>query len=262
MVDQRIVEGLNRFQPVSLEQMVSVRLMNRTDTKFLIASSLLGDMLEKMTESHYIQEINGNRLSQYHTVYLDTEEMAMYIAHQNGRKQRKKIRIRRYTDTDQSFFEIKDKDNKGRTSKSRVQLLTLNYTQDQQIHEFTRSKSDFSLSEIFPCVETDFKRITLVNKGMTERLTIDLFLSFYNCRTGLTQKVDDMVIIELKRDGNCQSPAKDLLARLHIRPISISKYCLGSILTDPDLKHNRFKSKLIQINKLTHRTNGSIRRIS
>lgn len=257
MVEKKIVEVLGRFRPISLEQMVSVRLMNRTDTKFLTSSDRLATILERMAADYYVQEINGNRLSRYHTTYLDTERQDMYLAHQNGRRQREKIRIRDYADTRQSFFEIKDKDNKGRTSKVRLPLHTPNYTQDEEIREFTRTRSRFSLYELYPCIETDFKRITLVNQKMTERLTIDLSLCFHNCRTGTAQKLHEMVIIELKRDGNHASPAKDLLAALHIRPIHISKYCLGSVLTDPKIKHNRFKSKLIQINKLTRCTHGT-----
>lgn len=251
MVEQRIVEVLNRFQPITLEEMESVRLMNRTDTKFVTSFNTLRSFLEEMTGRYYIQEINANRLSGYQTVYLDTEQMDMYMAHQNGRLRREKIRVRRYIDTDQSFIEIKDKDNKGRTRKNRVLLLMSDYHQSQEICEFVHSRSHFSLEEIYPCVESRFRRITLVNREMTERLTIDLRLHFYNYRTGCTQKIEDMVIIELKRDGNYPSPARELLNRFRIHPVGISKYCFGSILTTPGLKHNRFKKKLIQINKLT-----------
>lgn len=250
MVEKRIVEVLNTFRPISLEEMVSVRLMNRTDTKFITSPLLLETLLEEMVDSYYVQEIENKRLSEYQTLYLDTRNMDMYLAHQNGRKKREKIRVRRYKETGQTFFEVKDKDNKGRTHKSRVELFR-DYKESQQIPDFMHAKSRFRLEDISPCVESCFQRITLVNKEMTERLTIDLHLQFHNLRTGFSSKTRNLAIIELKRDGNIPSVAKELLNKHRIRPANISKYCFGSVLTTPGLKHNRFKSKLIQINKLT-----------
>jgi hypothetical protein len=63
----------------------------------------------------------------------------------------------------------------------------------------------------------------------------------------------DLVIIELKRDGLVSSPVLDMLRQLRIHPHGFSKYCMGSALTGNDhLPVNRFKRKLIEINKLVN----------
>jgi len=247
------------FSPISLESMSSVRLMNRTDTKFITHQERLIDFLQQVQDEYFVQDINGSRLSRYQTVYLDTDDMEMYLAHQNGRKTREKIRVRSYMDTGQRFLEIKDKNNRGRTIKNRISISDMNELGSESVESFIREKSLYFPDVISPRLENSFRRITLVNKGMTERLTIDVDLWFHNLYTGISRQMDDLVIIELKQDGGVPSVAKDILTGLEIRPISISKYCLGSMLTDPELKHNRFKSKLIQINKVIDNQYGYAR---
>ena len=59
-----------------------------------------------------------------------------------------------------------------------------------------------------------------------------------------------LVIIELKRDGLVFSPVLEMLRQLRIHPHGFSKYCMGSALTNPGLQVNRFKRKLIEVNKI------------
>ena len=84
----------------------------------------------------------------------------------------------------------------------------------------------------------------------TERLTIDCHVKFHHCETDIHDTFDQLVIIELKRDGNVYSPVKDMLRELRIKPSGFSKYCIGSALTNPNLKRNRFKSRFKKIDKL------------
>ena len=96
-----------------------------------------------------------------------------------------------------------------------------------------------------------FKRITLVNNARTERLTIDRHLSFHNVETGLDRCMDNLVVIEVKRDGNTYSPIQELLRELRIFPSGFSKYCIGMALTTPGIKRNLFNERIRKIEKLT-----------
>ena len=62
--------------------------------------------------------------------------------------------------------------------------------------------------------------------------------------------MDSLVIMELKQDGRARSLLKEVLFDLRIKPYKISKYCIGTAMTRPDVKQNRFKKKLRKINKL------------
>ena len=87
---------LDIFGPVTLEEMSGIRLMNRTDTKYLLPLETLAVLLYYAAADYRVQEVAGERNIVYHTVYLDTVDKAMYRAHQNGRAVREKIRVRTY----------------------------------------------------------------------------------------------------------------------------------------------------------------------
>ena len=196
----------------------------------------------------------GKRIAHYNTLYYDTPDAQMYVAHHDRKLTRQKLRARIYCDTGAAFCEIKNKNNKKRTKKKRIPIEVsqfgdmLAYT---EARTFVTEKLHYEVSSLIPQVENEFDRITLVNKGRTERLTIDSDIRFINRHTGLSAAVPDLVIIELKQDGNIPSFFKRVLLALRIKPKRISKYCLGTVLTNPEIKANRFKRKLRYINKLS-----------
>ena len=163
-----------------------------------------------------------------------------------------------------SFLEIKRKNNKGRTSKKRIVVPGFDITATTQsklkhkhkedelltVAEFIDHKSRYTWETISPHLWTKFHRITLVNKAKTERLTIDMDLVWENVVSGETKTFPNLVIIELKRDGNVPSKMTHIMLDHRIHPLKISKYCIGTALTTPDIKKNRFKSKIRKIEKL------------
>ena len=115
--------------------------------------------------------------------------------------------------------------------------------------EFVQGLVHRDLDSIPPTVRNQFHRITLVNYGKTERLTIDYDVQFLNYETGQNADVGPLVIIELKRDGNVFSPVLNMLKQLRIKPSGFSKYCIGSVITNRGLKHNLFKNRLVRYSK-------------
>ena len=67
---------------------------------------------------------------------------------------------------------------------------------------------------------------------------------------GHTASLGRLVVIELKQDALAPSPMKQLLAQLRVKPFKMSKYCIGEALTNPLVKHNRFKAKIRAIGKM------------
>lgn len=238
--------------------MESVKLMNRIDTKFAVPLSVLPAILRAAQADYYAQEIDGRRIATYDTMYYDTDTLDMYIRHHDRQLVRQKIRVRQYVDSHLTFLEIKRKNNKGRTKKKRISVpgfaIRANTVghgkQDVKVADFIEQKSRYHWQEITPHLRTTFRRITLVNRAKTERLTIDMDLVWENVVSGLTMTYPNLVIIELKRDGNLPSKMTHIMQDLRIHPLKISKYCIGTALTSPDLKQNRFKSKIRKIEKL------------
>ena len=104
-----------------------------------------------------------------------------------------------------------------------------------------------------PALSTRFVRITLVNGDLTERLTIDLDLHYRDMRSGRESTIERLAIVELKQDGRRASAIKDILRRMRIMPLKVSKYCLGTTLTVEGIRRNRFKEKLREIEKQLNR---------
>ena len=212
-------------------------------------------MLRLAQADYYIQEIDGQRFAAYDTLYYDTPDMQMYIRHHDRQLRRQKIRVRTYIDSDLTFLEVKNKNNKGRTKKKRIVVQT-NDLQDIDAgqREWLAGKAWYDVATLQPQLHTRFERITLVNRAKTERLTIDTALRWENVQTGQTAALGDAVVVELKRDGNQPSGMLDILRSLRIKPLSMSKYCIGVALTNPTVKNNRFRPKLRKIQKLTSPT--------
>ena len=239
--------------------MESVKLMNRIDTKFAVPMAVLPAILQAAEKDYYAQEIDGKRIATYDTTYYDTDTLDMYIRHHDRQLVRQKIRVRQYVESRLTFLEIKRKNNKGRTKKKRIlvpgfalQGDTLGETKKElwSVETFIAAKSRYQWSELSPHLSTKFHRITLVNKAKTERLTIDMDLVWDNVVTGEKKSYDQLVIIELKRDGNVYSPMTKIMLDNRIKPLKISKYCIGTALTSPHLKRNRFKAKIRKIEKM------------
>ena len=250
---------ISKYDPISLSEMESVKLMNRIDTKYAVPMSVLPAILEAAQADYYAQEIDGLRIATYDTMYYDTETLDMYIRHHDRQLVRQKIRVRQYVESDLTFLEIKRKNNKGRTKKKRIavpsfELQANTFGESKRetwsVEDFIAAKSRYQWSELSPHLSTKFHRITLVNKAKTERLTIDMDLVWDNVLTGESKTFPELVIIELKRDGNVPSPMNKIMLDQRIHPLKISKYCIGTALTTPGLKKNRFKDKIRRIEKM------------
>ena len=242
------------FNSISLAEMDAVTLMNRVDTKYIINNSQLSDLLVMALKHYRIVEIDGKRIIPYSTIYFDTDTTEMYLMHHNGKLNRSKVRMRSYIDSGISFLEIKSKNNKGRTTKNRIGI-----TNEQFAMMTMKEKDTVFLKEmdvhpglLIPQIQNNFRRITLVDNKMTERITLDTRLSFKNVSTGLSKKVEDLVIIEMKQDGASASHFREYLQAIRINSGSMSKYCMGMMLGNPDLKSNCFKNKLRKISKITN----------
>ncbi len=268
---------ISDFSPISLEEMDGVRLMNRVDTKYVTTEASVLEFLSLASADFRVVEIGRRRIMPYSTCYYDTPDREMFREHVRGRAARQKIRVRRYENTGAEFLEIKRKNNRGRTDKRRVPVPAgpsvfsvrssgissgsgsgsdrcADFPADLSLFsDFIRLKSDYSAGDLLPQIRTAFRRITLVSLAMTERLTIDTSLEFENLTTGRTFSMDGLAVIELKRDGSLHSPTAAMLHALHIHPSGFSKYCMGMALTDPALKQNTLKPRILMVHRLLSR---------
>ena len=245
---------LMNMEPISLDDMSAVKLMNRIDTKYVADDLTVAKLFSLIKDEYYVQEIDGKRIASYDSVYYDTVDNHMYIIHQDKKLKRDKLRVRNYVDTGNYFCEVKHKNNHGRTKKKRIEVdkdVFSDLKSEPAVREFVANQlPDYDFDGFVKKLSTTFERITIVNKGKTERITIDFNVRFHNFENGNDECIAPLVIMELKRDGQCDSFFQKTLFEMRIKPLSISKYCIGRALTDKTLKQNRFKKKIIKLNKL------------
>jgi hypothetical protein len=243
-----LLNVLQKFSPISLGQMDQVQLLNRIDTKYIFKQDRLAGLLDKLLKDYLVLSIDGQILHPYETLYFDTPSHDLYLMHHNGRQNRYKLRFRKYINSGISFFEVKSKTNTHRTIKRRVSVNniaeSLTPNQQQFVHDCTNDDYNIYL----PSLRVNFNRVTLVSLKVGERLTIDTDLHYEN---GNGEKgIENIVIVEVKQQKHAFSPFRQLMRENQLHEFYLSKYCLGITCLHESLKKNRFKRKLMALNKL------------
>ena len=249
----QVLTILAETEPISLAEMDSVKLLDRTDTKFVFHKSKLPEILEELKSNYRILEIDNVRISDYETLYFDTAAFNLYMHHHNGKLNRYKIRFRKYVGSNLHFFEIKFKNNKGRTLKSRIKQKSVKFAITNKAKQLLEDTTNLKASSLLPAFWVNYSRITFVSQNFQERLTFDINLTIKNETQEKT--FTTLIIAELKRDkASLKSPFILLMNNKKIRKYSISKYCFGVTQLYPKIKRNKFKPKLLTLNKIIYAT--------
>ena len=101
--------SLNDCKTISLDELDKVKLLDRKDTKFVFNQNQLPSILEKIKPYYRILEINNSPIFNYDNTYFDTHDYFFYNQHHNEHRKRFKVRFRKYSNNNKSYFEIKIK---------------------------------------------------------------------------------------------------------------------------------------------------------
>lgn len=239
----------DQFKGISLDDTsTKVALLERIDSKYILTNEMLPSILRACQEEYQILEVNQNRLCKYETIYYDTTALDYYHAHHAGHLNRIKIRIRKYIDSDTRYLEVKHKNNKGLTRKTRKPLMydEIDCLLRLKDPEFMNISSMIK-ENIQESVQIDYTRITMVNIHTKERVTIDIDLSFKNKTT--ERELKNYVVAEVKQYKSKPSFFKSLMKKESIREGTMSKYCLGITQLYSKVKKNHFKLIINKIDK-------------
>jgi hypothetical protein len=250
-----ILKSLNAFSPITLKELDGNNLMSRNETKYAFPESQLSFFLEQLKNDYRVLDVSGILMSRYESLYFDTENLDLFHHHQCGKSNRYKIRYRKYVESDLSFFEIKFKDNKGKTIKDRVRQDAIERTIGNDAETLLHRKTPIKSSELLPQFWANYTRITLVNNILDERVTLDINLAFQKGND--EYNFSNLLIAEVKQDKIKTSSFITLMKNYHVREGTVSKYCLGVISTNNGIRQGSFKPDLRNINKILHGTSTS-----
>lgn len=242
---------LREFSPVFLDELSGILLQDRYEEKYILPVEFYKVLLKDMLSHYRILEVDGTRSYHYYTVYYDTPDLAMYTAHQNGKKDRYKIRFRKYLHSGRVFLEIKHKTNKGRTVKKQLRRDNIEEVLSEESKAFIARYSPYNPDTLKQVTGVDFFRITMTDTDAEERSTFDFHLKYIE--DGREVFLPELGILEIKHPfRKHHSIVGSLLAGYHIKPTRFSKYCTGILMFHPHVKYNRFKPLLLTLNKLHH----------
>jgi hypothetical protein len=240
---------VEQFDPISLREMDAVALLNRVDVKYILTPEQLLAALAPLRHSYRVLNVEEVRLNRYQTLYFDTPEFDLYRVHHNGSQSRYKVRFRTYMDSGLTFFEVKAKNNKGRTLKSRLRVPQPQPQLDETFEEFLQTVLNRPTPTLEAKLWNSFTRVTLVSTTQVERLTIDFDLSFAGGER--TTRVPNLVIAEVKQNGfTRRSEFVHRMHSVHADQMGFSKYCIGAALHYPHLKQNNFKPIFLRLRKM------------
>jgi len=240
-VDTLTLEWLTAYEPITLAEMNETKLLDRLEVKYVFPQSLLPTVLAELVDTHWAFVAAGLPWSRNRTLYLDTDDMALYMRHHAGARGRYKIRTREYVDSHLTFLEVKHKVGPSRTVKRRIPLAGPTTDLTGQATTFLAEACPYPARELKPKVSSYATRITLVSKERPERVTLDGDLAFSS--DDALVMLPGIIVAEVKYQGRRgASEFMQLMHRHHIRETDFSKYCVGVSLFYPDVKHNRFKA--------------------
>ena len=259
-------QALQSRTPVGLEDISSVALMDRFDSKFLVPEDWLESVVAALSE-HQVLTIQDEVTTQYNNLYFDTVDGRCFDDHVRGKNVRFKARIRHYDNTNVAFLEVKLRDVYGKTTKHRiVREATLPWNApltDSEVAFIGRHIEDTPVLK--PSLQSSFERFTLVHLGSAERITFDRRLAYCHPKepTPLegdwTRATDHLAIVEWKQLRPNHQGA--LIQAFRSQPnrrgplgreIRLSKFVLGNALLFPQRHVRGYRAALRDVSRAEH----------
>lgn len=248
---------LEKFSPHRLEDLSKAALMDRVDSKFIIPRNKLATTLERLSNDYSVLEIEDKRIFRYENIYYDTGDLDFYHSHHNGKLNRYKVRYRNYVDSGSAYLEVKFKNNKKRTQKTRIKVDESPALAIERSQDFLNNCGLENATSLQAVQNGGYHRVALANEAAAERITIDIGVYFtdlpnLDADVNTRKPIGDFVIAELKQAKmNRKSPFYQLMREQGFRKLSFSKYCMGMQFVHKGvLKANKFKATNLYINQL------------
>tara|TARA_Y100001970_G_scaffold189696_1_gene230607 strand:+ start:786 stop:1559 length:774 start_codon:yes stop_codon:yes gene_type:complete len=233
------------LSPIGLEEMNKyAKLQTRVDRKYIVKPETCNELLRNLPINGRALEINGYRSTQYQSTYFDTPSLDLHKAAAYQRRPRFKARTRYYEQTDIAMLEVKTKDGRGKTVKTRTQYDSKSLNSlTKEARQFIRMTVNDSkyIDTLRYTLTTQYQRTTIVDLDTQTRMTCDEFLTCIDWENNTISL--PMIILETKSSIH-PSPFDTWLWGHHYRPNKVSKYCTTLAVLHPDLPSNKWHSTI------------------
>jgi hypothetical protein len=247
---EQIEKVLTPFERLGLNDFGDGRFAERRDRKFPCHINRIAEVIEGLQDHYDLITPNDDSISAIGTLYFDTPDYEFYKDHHRGKSKRRKVRFRKYPDTETSFLEVKMKSVKGLTLKERVLSEFDSDEISQEMRAFLEENGVATSTKLEPVLEVNYRRFSFISKDRVERFSIDFEVEFSN-ENG-KGNFGELAVFEVKQPHLETTPIIKKLRANGIREASLSKYCLSLSALKPELKSNRFKPALRSLQALFH----------
>ena len=161
-----LLSEIRECESISLSELeeTKAQLLTRVESKHLMTLGQCRELVRTLADSYRIIEIQDSRIGRYETMYFDTPSFLTYLAHHNRKGNRYKLRLRHYDTSDETYLEVKKKNNKGSTEKSRIRTSWSPSGFSPEQVEFLRTAFPYDCRAFHPVLWTGYNRCTLVSK--------------------------------------------------------------------------------------------------
>ncbi len=246
------------FDRIGLDELNQrAELMTRRDTKYLLTNVQVQAFLARVKSDFDALDIDGKTAFSYDSAYFDSDNLHCFGDHNQNRRQRVKIRLRHYEDTQRFFMEIKLKGRNGATTKRRLPIEAIHFRSSQLPDELDRYLKSVVLQHhqrdlpysYSKSLHVRYRRSTLIAKSGAERVTLDNRLNFARADKAVDLS-SALWVIEVK-SAKGVSGTDRILRELGARPAALcSKYCVGLSMTTPPQRSTRFTATVKKITAL------------
>jgi hypothetical protein len=241
--ERAVTDAAAMVASIGLDELMELaELQTRVDRKYFVPAAIFHRMIAELAPQMRVLEIDGRRTFGYESIYFDTTDLDGYRAHIQRRRQRFKARTRTYTDSGQCMFEVKLKGARGETVKQRVPHPieeSAELTGEALAHLHTALFEAYRWTQpprLRATMATTYRRTTFVSRTGDVRLTCDVGLSCLDVHREI-RDTGTHVLVESKSAGQGNAPDR-ILRDLGVRPVSVSKYCVGIAALHPELPSN------------------------
>jgi len=230
--------------PIELDELIArAALLTRVDRKYLLTTTDLPDLLRGLPDDTRVLEIGDRREFGYESLYLDTPDLACYLAATRQRRRRFKLRIRRYVDADQRYLEVKVRGRRSTVVKHRVPHEAEDTVDaDAATRLLARVGPRWHPEQFTAQLHTSYHRTTLFLPASASRVTVDTGLR-WELVDGGAVRLPRHIIVETK-SSHGSSEVDRLLWSLRHRPCAVSKYATGLAALRPELPAHRWQPVL------------------
>jgi hypothetical protein len=237
-----LVAALGSLPGLGLDALAgAASLQHRRDRKYIVPVSMLEGLFADFGRDTMALEIDKARLFRYESIYFDTTDLESYRDAARSRPRRRKVRTRAYLDSGACALEVKTRDRNGQTIKHRLDypLADRHLLNQQGGHFIAQVDPDGpDSSSLQHTLTTSYLRATLLIDAGTSRATVDVGL---RCTEpgGAQVELAGHALLETKSVSGSTSMDRLLWAN-HVRPVQMSKYCVGLAALQPELGANKW----------------------